>query len=308
MPGESSRILVTGANGHLGRQLITRLAAPQRVRALVRSHRAARVLEELPDAVRPEIRIVGYRSSSDMEKAAKDCRAVVHLVGILKEGRHAKYLDAHEATCIVLASVAEAAGVERIVYLSIVGASPDSSNACLASKGRAERILLEGAVPTVILRVPMVLGPGEIAARALAGQARAKIVPLIRGGATLQQPIDAADVVSAILASLEASDLEDVSLDLAGPECLSQRALLDRAARHLGKRPSVVPLPLFAISAFARLAEKVLSNPPLTRAMLEVLERDDRIDTRAALQRLAIQLTPLDHTLKRCLAAEDPLE
>ena len=33
---------------------------------------------------------------------------------------------------------------------------PDSSNACLASKGRAERILLEAKTPAVVLRVPMV--------------------------------------------------------------------------------------------------------------------------------------------------------
>jgi len=52
--------------------------------------------------------------------------------------------------------------LERIVYLSILGSLPDSPNPCLASKGRAERMLLEDRVAATVLRVPMVIG-GESA-------------------------------------------------------------------------------------------------------------------------------------------------
>ena len=56
----SERILVTGANGHLGRRLIERIArapgAASRVRALVRSRSAASQLEAMPAELRPETR------------------------------------------------------------------------------------------------------------------------------------------------------------------------------------------------------------------------------------------------------------
>ena len=58
------RVLVTGANGHLGRGLIRRLAreGATPVRAVVRSQRAADVLRGLPESVRPEIAVLDYNT------------------------------------------------------------------------------------------------------------------------------------------------------------------------------------------------------------------------------------------------------
>jgi len=42
------------------------------------------------------------------------------------------------------AAVAARAGLRRILHLSIVGADPNSANSCLASRGRAEQILVGG--------------------------------------------------------------------------------------------------------------------------------------------------------------------
>ncbi len=301
-PGHDAPLLLTGANGHLGRRLIERLAGRRPVRAIVRSERAADVLRSLPDAVRPEIVIVDYADEAGVADAARGCRDAVHLVGVIKEAANTRFVDAHEGTCRVLAEAARAAGLERIVYLSILGSRPDSDNACLASKGRAEQILLEAATPAAVLRVPMVLGPDDVASRALGGMASAKLLPMIRGGRTLQQPIDAADVVEAVIACLGLPERDDVALDLGGPECLAHRELVARAAACLDRpAPTVVPIPHGAVWLFAALMERVSASPPLSRAMLGVLEHDDRVDPEPACKRLGLALTPLDETLKRCL-------
>jgi NADH dehydrogenase len=297
---ESGRILITGANGHLGRRLITRLAGAGRpVRAVVRSERAAETVRALPVQGDVELAVLDYRDPDAMGAAAAGCTGAVHLVGILLEGRGNSYRDAHEATCQALCAATAGSSVARVVYLSIVGAHPDSANACLASKGRAEAILVAGATPALTLRVPMVLGPGDYATRALAAQARARFVPLLRGGASLEQPIDAEDVVSAVLAGLERPGLDDVGLDLAGPECLTRRQLTERAAALHGRRPTVVPVPRWAMLALAGLLEALLPSPPLSRAMVGVLDHDDRVETAEALRRLGIELTALDTTLER---------
>jgi uncharacterized protein YbjT (DUF2867 family) len=297
---EIGRILITGANGHLGRRLITRLAASGRpVRAVVRSERAAEVVRALPAKGDVEVAVLDYRDAEAMRAAAAGCDAAVHLVGILLEGRGNRYEDAHEATCRALASATAGASVRRNVYLSIVGSRPEASNACLASKGRAEAILRAAATPSLTLRVPMVLGPGDFASRALAGQAQAKLLPLLRGGASLEQPIDAEDVVSAIVAGIDRPGLDDVALDLAGAECLSRRELALRAAALYGNRPAVIPIPRWAMLAVAFLLETLLPNPPLSRAMVGVLDHDDRVDTAASCDRLGIHLTALDDTLER---------
>ena len=302
------RLLVTGANGHLGQRLLRRLAARGaqnlEVRAIVRSERAAGVLRDLGLEPAPECVVVDYTDAAGLAQAAEGCTHFVHLVGILKEDATTRYTDAHESTCFALARAAEQVGARRIVYLSILGAAPNSGNPCLASKGRAEQILLERPVPTTVLRLPMVLGPGDIASRALRGKALAGLLPLVRGGRTLEQPIDADDVSQAILLALSRGDLPAGVLELAGPECLSHRALVMRAARLHRRQPRVVPLPLAFARAFAWLAERTLASPPLTRAMLDVLEHDDRIDPGPACRALGLTLTPLDETLRRCVGPE----
>jgi len=301
LAGNSGRILITGANGHLGRRTISRLTPAdgltRPVRAVVRSERAAQTIRKHSHPA-VEIEILDYRDEEALTRAADGCEVAVHLVGIILETSRGSYRDAHELTSHALARAAAAAGLKRIVYLSILGSHPDSSNDCLASKGRAEQILLDASTPVLILRVPMVLGPDDFASRALRRQAQARFTPLLRGGASAEQPIDAEDVVSAILSGATKPGLDDVALDLAGPESLSRRELLERCARLHGNRPKVIPIPLSVELAFAFLVEHLLPDPPLSRAMVGVLDHDDVVETRRACERLGIRLTPLDRTLR----------
>jgi NADH dehydrogenase len=302
--GVSKRLLITGANGQLGRRLIERAARaepPIPVRAVVRSQRSAAMLAELPVPMQPETVILDYRDTDRLTEAAQGCDWVVHLVGIIKESSNSRYRDAHEGSARAVAEAAAAAGLRRIVYLSILGADPDSPNPCLASKGRAERILLDSKTPALILRVPMVLGPGDAAARIVRREALARVLPLIAGGASLAQPICASDVVEAIVSGLNRSGLADVCLDLAGPESLRQRELIERAAQLYGRRPRIVPIPRGLLDWIAGLAERLLANPPFTRASIGVIHADDRVDPEPARERLGIELTPLDQLLRRCV-------
>ena len=63
-----------------------------------------------------------------------------------------------------------------------------------------------------------------------------------------------------------------------------------------------MPIPLALVRGFAALAERITASPPLTTAMLDVLEHDDRIDPKPACDALGITLTPLDDTLRRVVA------
>jgi uncharacterized protein YbjT (DUF2867 family) len=194
---------------------------------------------------------------------------------------------------------------ERIVYLSILGAQPDAKNACLASKGRAERLLLDGGIATVILRVPMVLGENDRASLALKRNIGARISVLVRGS-SLEQPIYVGDVVAAIVAGLQHRDGNAV-IDLAGPESLPRQQLLQRAARVCGRTaPLCVSLPLAPllrlVDAAEWLAHRLGWDPPVTRAMLEVLDHDDCLDPAPAAAALGVELTALDDTLRRCVA------
>ncbi|MDP6977419.1 MAG: NAD(P)H-binding protein [Myxococcota bacterium] len=302
MPSDPRPVLVTGANGQIALQLFERLA--QRGvpgRALVRSERAAKRVAELPDAIRPQIEVLdealAYSDAPGITRAAAGCRAIVHLVGILKEGSNSSYRTAHEESCAAVAEAADANELDRVVYLSIFGSHPTSSNACLASKGRAEEILMRAKTPATVLRVPMVVGPDDPASRALRAQATKDSVTLVGGGESIHQPIDVRDLLEAILAALYDPGSESRGFDLGGPEALPYRDLVTRAAALYGKAPRVRKIPVGLMKLVAAVMEKISKDPPITRAMLGVLEHDDHIDNRTAIEHLAIGLTPLDDTL-----------
>ncbi len=294
-------ILITGANGNLGRRLLKELDKRKLpARAVVRSQRAADAIAQLELESRPQVRIVDYLDEAAMRSAVEGCQQIVHLVGIIRQTSGSRYVDAHERTCEVVNKVAQDSGVRRIVYLSIVGTDVTSANACLASKAQAEELLLKGSVPALILRVAMVLGEDDYASGALRRRARSRWNILLRSS-SLEQPIYAGDMIAAILAGLDAGDMDDVTIDLAGPRVLTRGDLTRAAAQALGGRTRVVSLPLWLGFLAAGLLERLSANPPVTRAMLGVLDHDDNIDPATALERLGISLTPFDTMLERCL-------
>lgn len=299
-------IVVTGANGQLGRALLARLAVGSHpfVRALVRSDRARATIEAAALDPAPDIRIVDYTSPRQMEEALCGAKCVIHLVGIIKETPGAAYAEAHEQTCHALALAAGRAGIERIVYLSILGSTPDSKNPCLASKGRAETTLLDARVATTVIRVPMVISGDDAASRSLRSQARSKSVRLIGGGRTLQQPIDARDIVRAVLAACTAEPGRYLSLDAGGPECLSHRNLVLRAARLWNNEPRIRSVPISLARFGVTCLETLLRKPPITRAMFDILQHDDRVDTDVFCKALGIALTPLDTSLSDLIGPE----
>jgi NADH dehydrogenase len=300
----SGTVAITGANGNLGRRLLRRLAAGgTSVRGLVRSAAAVRTLNGLALPGDPTYLEIDCRDVDAMTRALEGCTQVVHLVGIIRETPGNRFVDAHQHAAGALVAAAASAGVRRIISLSILGANESAGNACLRSRGATDAILLAAPMDVVVIRVPMVLGEDDHAARALAGRAR-RAVGITFRAASLEQPIWAEDVVDAMVAALGGVVPGRDVLELAGPESLPRRALDARAARVLGRRTRTLSLPLGAGLALAGLLERISTNPPVTRAMLGVLDHDDCIDPRPAAARLGISLTPLDTMLACCLGAE----
>jgi len=292
------KLAITGANGHLGRRLIKTIANQHEIVAVVRSSSAC---QRLAQELGPLAKVVecDYGNSASLGEVLKDVDYVVHLPGIIKESRVNTFKMAHEDAADALLTAIEGTQVQGILYLSILGAHIDSTNACLASKARAEKRLLEGVVPARVIKVPMVLGEGDFASRALAKRAR-RGLNVDFNAASLEQPIYAGDVIAAIINSIDDQPRRDV-IDLAGPESLARSALIKRAGAILGLEPGVISVPLWPGLIIAGLLELLLPVPPVTRAMLGVLNHDDAIDTTQASSQLGVRLTSLDVMLTAVL-------
>ncbi len=163
-------------------------------------------------------------------------------------------------------------------------------------KGVRNIFCLDNDLPACVLRVPMVLGEGDYASFALRKRASSPRSFTFRAD-SMEQPIYAGDVVQAVIAA--GTRMIDGDLNLGGPEAITRRALTARAAAVCGTASSVISLPLSLGLTMASLCETFMSNPPVTRAMLEVLDHDDKIDPQPACEALGLtELTPLDDMLK----------
>ncbi len=137
----------------------------------------------------------------------------------------------------------------------------------------------------------MVLGERDAASQALLKKAASVIHFSFRAG-SLEQPIYAGDVITALDRLLN-QPIQSRVLDLGGPECLPRHQLIRLAGSFLEVKPIIQTLPLFLGLLVAGLLQHLMSSPPVTRTMLELLDQDDVIDNSDALHYLNIELTPL---------------
>ena len=301
------KVLVTGANGNLGKKFILSKGDLD-VCALVRSEKAK---EDLMSFVHTndiqDVQIIkcDYLDVDAIKKLARSCKYVLHLVGIIKENKDNKFDVVHKQTTKALVEAIKESGIKKICYISILGSKSNSKNNCFSSRGLAERFFLDSDVPSLVIQVPMVLGEGDYACEALKKNALSRFNFTFRK-LSLEQPIYAGDIIDAIKLDISRTLKGDYSPSgikaLAGPTSLTRERLIIRVAKQLGVKVKVCSIPLFLGYAFARIFEILFSHPPITTAMLGVLDHDDDIDPLPSCNELGIKLTTLDSMLETTIS------
>jgi len=216
-------------------------------------------------------------SVADEEGAARAVAGadlVVNLVGILFERRSGDFHRLHAEGAGRVARLSAAAGVERLVHVSAIGADPDSPSAYGRTKAEGEAAVRAAFPSATILRPSIVFGPEDQFFNRFAGLGRVlPFMPVIAGNARFQ-PVYVGDVAAAVLAAAEREDALGKTYELAGPRPLTFRELLRYVGEVTGHRRPLIDLPMGLARLQARLGE-FLPNPPLTRDQLLMLGRDN---------------------------------
>ena len=296
----SGHVAVTGANSAVGRALLARLAGEETLRVAA-GVRRPQALAGLPQSPRIAARLIDYDNSDSLRALLDGADCVVHLAGVLFESPSSRYRSANVDTTRALVDAARDAGVGRIVFVSSLGANPRSSNGYYRSKGQAERVVARAGAGAAIIRTPLLLGPGTAGGRALLRDASRGSVRVLGGGVHLLRPLDVDDLCSAILHCCAQPAGGARTYELVGPTTLSQRDLLQRAARLLDNDPTVRTMPIGLAKLAARCAG-LLRTGGLTPAVIDVITSDETVRRNADAD-LGVELTPLTDTLARLVEA-----
>ena len=292
------RIAVTGANSSVGQNLLARASenGDVSVVAVVRSQRAAASLPRSPQ-ITPHI--VSYDDVGQLAEIMDGAACIVHLAGILIESRTSTYESGNVAATASVVEASNKADIGHIVLISVLGASTDSPNRFLKSKGEAERLVSESGIPSTIIRTPILLGPGTAGAAALVGTAARVKAKLLGGGHHVLCPLDIDDLSLAILQVCRTQPEVTSVHELVGPESITYRALVARVAEMMEYPLTIGTIPLWIAKLGAAVTSR-LKGGGISPDVIDVITSSEVVQKNADAE-LGIRLTPLSRTLETIL-------
>ena len=256
-------ILVTGAGGFIGRALVDALLKAKRpVRAVTRAGG-----RQAPPGVNSHM-AVDLETIPTFDGMMQGVDTIVHLSGrahrVPAPGEDAwvSHRRANRDATLRLAEAAQQCGISRFVFLSSAAAIPveqaltegritqaaaRQAHPYETAKLEAEAGLLSlyKQLPVVILRPPLVHGPGAVANFALLERAVKGRWPMPLGGVKNRRSLIGIDnLVSAILAVLDHPQAPGRIFPVADAEALSTPELIRRMARATSRKPPLLlPIP-----------------------------------------------------------------
>ena len=240
-------LLLTGATGTIGAPLLRRLTdAGLPVRCLVRDPRRLGA-----ERVRVQIALGRLEDHLSFRHALRGVDTVVHLASVIRDQPGGSIEELAGVATWRLVQAAERAGVSRFLFFSTLNASTRSPARLMRAKALAERAVLESSLATTVFAPSVVYARGDPYLRLLARLSLLPAMPIPGPGRAAFQPIWAEDVADCVMATLPGGRREEESvgarLELAGPETLTHRQIVEIVLRATGRRRPIVPLPLGAV-------------------------------------------------------------
>ena len=273
-----TKVLVTGANGFIGRALTVALCqAGYTVRSAMR-----RPEFPLGPLGSEEVAVGDLGSQPDWTEALDGMEAVVHLAGrvhVMREHAQdplAEFRKVNVRATEHLASHAANVGVRRFIYISSIGVNgnrtgldpfreqdaPQPHNAYSVSKWEAEQALVgvstETSMEYVVLRLPLVYGPGAKGNFLALLQAVRHGVPLPLASVDNRRSlISIGNLTSAIAKCLSCPAAAGKTYLVSDGEDVSTPELIRRMADALGSSARLWPAPVWLLRWVSGLAGQV---------------------------------------------------
>lgn len=237
------KILVCGADGFLGRHIVSALHG--RGHEVVRGVHRVREAGDLALDYRRDL-------TSDIWLPRVDgVDAVVNAVGILHEREAGDFDRVHRQTPEALFQACAQAGVRRVVQISALG---NAATPYLTSKQAADQTLWCLLPDAVVLRPGLVFGRDGVSTRFFLALASLPIQARPCGAAPVQ-PVQIADIAEIVVRLLEAPPDECNLVEAPGPQRLGYDEWLALYRKALGLAPALrFPIPDVLMATAARIA------------------------------------------------------
>ena len=271
-------VFVTGGTGFVGKAVIHALQAHGvRVRCLVRPGsevdlKGFEAIDRVPgDVLEPK----------GIAESMQGCRAVIHLVGIIREhpASGVVFERLHSLATANIVAAAQEAGVHRYLQMSALGVRPEARSRYHRTKWEAEESVRKSGLDWTIFRPSVIYGRGDGSISMLAAMIRRlPVVPVLGDGRYRLQPVAVEQVAEGFARALDRPATIGKTYEVGGPQSYAFTEILDQIGTVLGK-PRVRKLyqPLALMRPLVRLLEP-FPFFPITSDQLVMLEENNVCD------------------------------
>lgn len=267
MPVESNTQIhaVTGAFGYSGKYIAQRLLDQgQSVLTLTNStHRRN------PFGDRIRVQPLEFDDSHKLAESLRGVDVLYNTYWVRFNHKLFAHADAVRNT-ETLFIAARAAGVKRIVHISITNPSEDSPLEYFSGKARLERALRETGIPHSILRPTVLFGKEDILVNNIAwALRRLPVFGVFGDGQYKLQPIYVDDLAQ--LAVEHGQETGNHVVDAIGPETFTYRGLVETIGEIIGKRRPIVAVSPSVGYAVGWFIGKMVGDVMITREEIKGL-------------------------------------
>lgn len=264
-------ILVTGGTGFIGKVLVRNLVeSGYPVRTLIRPSSRT---PDLPLGVPVEVALSSLNDERSLRAAMVGVDVVYHLAGVERGSAYESLeeVDMHGTRSVVSAAVD--AGVDRIFYLSHLGANRASAYSVVRAKGVGEEFIRRSGIDYTILRSAIVYGPSDGfttgLARLMHGLPSIFLIP--GDGKTLLQPIWVEDLATCLTWALDDDSTRNETYEVGGPEYFTFTQIVEMVMETIGIRRRLVHTRPPYLRFLTQFLESIFPGLPSSIYWLEYL-------------------------------------
>lgn len=228
---------ITGAFGYSGKYIAKKL--------IDKGHRVLTITNSLdrknPFGDNIKVFPFNFDEPGKLEKTLHGVSVLYNTYWVRFNHKTFRYADAVRNT-EKLFSAAKAAGVNRIVHISITNPSLDSPLEYFRGKARLENALIESGMSYAILRPAALFGKEDILINNIAwGLRYLPVFGVFGDGQYKMQPIYVEDLAD--LAIQHGRGRNNLVVDAIGPETFTYRDLIETVGAIIGKKRLIIPVP-----------------------------------------------------------------
>jgi len=211
---KDNQIVITGASGFVARNL-RKYLSDKNIKLISISRNDFKQFKN-------ELKIVSknYDEKSLLPKI-QNSDALIHLVGIGKQSIKTDYDVVNVEFTKHIVNLTKKAKINKFVFTSGLGVTPNSSLGYFISKYKAERLIVNSGLNYTIFRPSYIVGKDDLFTKYLKKQIKKKKIEIPGSGTYSIQPIYIIDVVKIILQSVLHTKFRNKIIDLVGPEYIT---------------------------------------------------------------------------------------